>query len=163
MLDLDEITSSEPPNDPGLRQLKGQIKSVMIPLLIKVFQLRLEVQQATSPPSRLESSKPKPSLEELTKQLNHLNADLKLLHIWNQSCQTQIQKVLNEAEEGRSKCLNNSIQQDYKLHPSVQKSFEGALLSKKEKVLPKAPLSFWKKLLTRTSFLYRKIALWRQT
>ncbi len=163
MLDLDDITSSEPLNDPGLSQLQGQIKNVMIPLLIKIFQLRLEVQQTTSPPSRLQSSKPKVSLEDLTQQLNLLNADLKLLHIWNQSCQTQIEKVLHEADQGYSGSLGNSVKQDPKLHPSIQKSFQGALLSGKEKPQQKDPLSFWSKCLKYTSFLYRKIALWRQT
>jgi len=163
MLELDEITSSEPPKDPGLSQLRSQIKNVMIPLLIKVFQIRLEVQQTTSPPSRLQSSKPKVSLEDLTQQLNLLNADLKLLHIWNQSCQKQIEKVLNEADQGYSTSFSNSIKQDYKIHPSVQKSFQGALLSGREKTQPKAPLSFWKQCLKHTSFLYRKIALWHRT
>lgn len=149
MIDLDDITSSPSPKDPGLSQLQGQIKNVMIPLLIKVFQLRLEVQQATSPPSRLQNSKPKVELEDLVAQLNRMNEDLKLLHIWNQSCQTQIAKVLQEAKDGHGSSLGNSIKPDYKSHPAVQKSFEGALLSGKKNA--EKSLSFWKKWLKKIS------------
>ena len=49
MLEFDAITSQEIPQDSSLNQLQGQIKNVMIPLLIKIFQLRLEVQQTNSP------------------------------------------------------------------------------------------------------------------
>ena len=99
MLEFDAITSQEIPQDSSLNQLQGQIKNVMIPLLIKIFQLRLEVQQTNSPPSRLQNAKPKASLEELIEQLSQLNQDLKLLQNWNQSCQMQIEKVLQEAND----------------------------------------------------------------
>ena len=137
MLELDEITDHEPPKDPGLSQLQGQIKNVMIPLLIKIFQLRLEVQQTTSPPSRLQSSKPRISLDDLIGQLLRLDEDLKLLHIWNQSCQTQLEKVLHEAKEGTAGSLGHSVKSNYKEHPAVRKSFQGVFPS------PQAPRSFW--------------------
>ena len=165
MLELDEITSSKPAMDPGLCQLQSQIKNVMIPLLIKIFQLRLEVQQSTTPPSRLHSTAPKVCLDDLIQQLQRLDSDIKLLHIWNQSCQTQIEKVLQEAKEGHIASLGNSVKPDYKLHPSVQKSFQGAFLSGEKKPAPLklVPLSFWKQCLKKTSLLYRTISLWLQT
>ncbi len=157
MLDSDETISSPPLRDPGLSQLQGQIKNVMIPLLIKIFQLRLEVQQTTSPPSRLQSSKPKVSLDDLISQLNRLDEDLKLLNIWNQSCQTQIAKVLQEAKMGHSISLGDSVKADYKGHPAAKKSFEGAFSSGKKETAPR-PLSFWKKWIQKIS-LRRKVSL----
>lgn len=151
MLESDLSPPSEPLKDPGLSQLQGQIKNVMIPLLIKIFQLRLEVQQTTSPPCRLQSSKPKMTLEELISQLNRLDEDLKLLHIWNQSCQKQIEKVLREAKEGTLPSLGNSVQKDYKMNPAVQKSFQGALLCRKDLQSPS-----WKKYMKKLLFLTRK-------
>ncbi len=138
MLELDEITSCESPRDPGLSGLQGQIKNVMIPLLIKIFQLRLEVQQTTSPPSRLQSSKPRIALDDLIGQLLRLDEDLKLLHIWNQSCQTQLEKVLLEAKEGTASSLGHSVKQDYKEHPAIRKSFQDVFPT------PPPTLSFWK-------------------
>ena len=44
-------------NDPSLNQLRDQIKKVMIPLLIKTFQLKLELNQSLSLPSRLQNLK----------------------------------------------------------------------------------------------------------
>ncbi len=139
MLELEKIASAESPKDPGLSQLQGQIKNVMIPLLIKIFQLRLEVQQTTSPPSRLQSTKLKVTLEDLTQQLLRLDEDLKLLHIWNQSCQTQLEKVLHEARQGTAASLGDSVKPDYRAHPAVRKSFEGVFPSFQ------APPPFWKR------------------
>jgi hypothetical protein len=110
----------------------------MIPLLIKIFQLRLEVQQTTSPPSRLQSSKPRIALDDLIGQLLRLDEDLKLLHIWNQSCQTQLEKVLHEAKEGTAASLGHSVKQDYKEHPAIRKSFQDVFPASQP------TLSFWK-------------------
>ncbi|MBX9923424.1 MAG: hypothetical protein K2Y01_04880 [Rhabdochlamydiaceae bacterium] len=146
MLEFDAITSQEIPQDSSLNQLQGQIKNVMIPLLIKIFQLRLEVQQTNSPPSRLQNAKPKASLEELIEQLSQLNQDLKLLQNWNQSCQMQIEKVLQEANDRIPSSFSTSIKANYPVHPAVQKSFQGAMLAKKGNHFTLRPSSFWKRL-----------------
>ncbi len=44
-------------SDPSLIQLRDQIKKVMIPLLIKTFQFKLELSQSLSLPSRLKHQK----------------------------------------------------------------------------------------------------------
>jgi hypothetical protein len=147
VLELDEITSSESPRDPGLSGLQGQIKNVMIPLLIKIFQLRLEVQQTTSPPSRLQSSKPRIALDDLIGQLLRLDEDLKLLHIWNQSCQTQLEKVLQEAKEGTASSLGYCVKQDYKEHPAIRKSFQDVF------PVTQPPLRFWKQCFKKIGML----------
>ncbi len=55
--------------DLSLTQLRDHIKKVMIPLLIKSFQLKLELSQAISLPSRLQPLKQKQSSEEIIQQL----------------------------------------------------------------------------------------------
>ena len=92
------------------------------------------------------------SLEDLIQQLNRLDEDLKLLHIWNQSCQTQIEKVIQEAKQGSIPSLGNSVQKDYKMNPAVQKSFQGAFSSKQP---THNKLSFWKTCVKKFFFLYR--------
>ena len=91
-------TSSPSSSEPNLNQLRGQIKKVMIPLLIKIFELKLAAQQAKTPPSRLQK-KIHESPEEILNQLDQVESDLKLLHLWCISCQKQIEKARNEAEE----------------------------------------------------------------
>lgn len=132
MSNFDPILSSEPLIDPGLSLLKDQIKNTMIPLLIKVFQLRLEIQQTQTPPSRLEPTRTKAVLPDLIKQLELLDEDLKLLQIWNQSCRTQIEKVLLEAKNEAPPSLHSSIQAKQQANPAVQKSFQEALLCKQK-------------------------------
>jgi hypothetical protein len=145
MLELDSITSTESPQDSGLYQLQGQIKNVMIPLLIKIFQLRLEVQQTTSPPSRLQNAQPKAGLKELMEQLSKLQQDLKLLQSWNQSCQIHIEKIFQESSEASPSSFGSSVKADYSTHPTVQKSFEGAMVFKKGRHFTLRPSSFWKR------------------
>jgi hypothetical protein len=135
MLEFDTLTPTEVPKDNGLQQLQGQIKNVMIPLLIKIFQLRLEVQQATSPPSRLQNAQPKASLE-----------DLKILQSWNQSCQMHIEKILQENRDGIPSSFSSTVKTDQRIHPAVQKSFQGAILSKKGRHFTLRSSSFWKRL-----------------
>ena len=120
------INASASFSDPGLSQLRKQIKNIMIPLLIKVFHLRLEVQQTKAPPSRLHSKEPKPALTELIDQLKKLDEDLAILQGWSQSCRSQIEKVLSEAEQG-SQPPTNHIQAEGKGNPAVEKSFQKAV------------------------------------
>lgn len=83
--------------EPTLSQLRGQIKKVMIPLLIKIFELKLSAQQAKSPPSRLHRTRPE-SLEDVSHQLEALKSDLNVLHLWCASCEKQIERALKEIE-----------------------------------------------------------------
>lgn len=163
MSNFDPTISSEELTDPGLSLLKEQIKNVMIPLLIKVFQLRLEIQQAASPPSRLNPQKSPIHLPDLIEQLEILDENLKLLQIWNQSCRTQIDKVLLEARNECPPSLNSSIKTKQDLDPAVQKSFQEALSSqldphKKLKTVQVSPQksSALQTLIKNLTLLYRK-------
>ena len=163
MLDLEEINSLSKPKDPGLSQLQTQIKNTMIPLLIKVFQLKLAVQQSTSPPSRLQSSAARPPIEDLKENLTRLYDDLSLLQTWNQSCQKQIEKVLAEANASATGAKSHAVKKGVAENPSVLKSFQGALLSKGPPLNKSASgLSLWKKLTQHTSDIFRKLSTWRQ-
>ncbi len=83
--------------DPDLSQLREQIKKIMIPTLIKAFELRLAAQQASMPPSRLTGCTPDlAKVEEIRQQLEKLQDDLKLLHLWCESCENQVSKVMQE-------------------------------------------------------------------
>jgi hypothetical protein len=83
--------------DANLGNLRETIKNAMIPLLIKVFELKLAAQQAKTPPSRLQKP-PKESLDEIQQQLGFLLKDLDLLHMWCESSQKQVVKAMKEID-----------------------------------------------------------------
>ena len=85
-------------SDPSLKDLRERIKKAMIPLLIKVFELKLAASQAARPPSRLQK-KSQQTPEEIRATLKGLHQDLHHLNIWTVSAQKQIEKALNESEE----------------------------------------------------------------
>ena len=85
-------------SDPSLKDLREQIKKTMIPLLIRIFELKLAAQQAARPPSRLHK-KLQQSPKEIRNTLQDLQEDLHHLNLWTVSAQKQIEKALNEAEE----------------------------------------------------------------
>ncbi len=149
-------------NEPALSQLRDQIKKVMIPLLIKTFQLKLELNQSLSLPSRLQNLKNRRSPDEVMEQLRTLDSDLKMLLLWCQSCQSQIQKALSVPEEEQK---NKVTIPSSSANPAVAKSFSEAVTaqssffqqqsaSEKAKNLSEnSPLSsprknWWKRLLT---------------
>jgi hypothetical protein len=111
-------------NEPSLNQLRDQIKKVMIPLLIKTFQCKLELDQSLSLPSRLQNSKTSYTPEEIEEQLRTLDNDLKVLHLWCQSCRSQIQKALTPPEEEQKNTVAASASSS---HPAVAKSFNEAV------------------------------------
>ena len=116
--------------DPGLANLRETVKNVMIPLLIKVFHVKLEVQQASSPPSRLQSKQPEEKVQDLIAQLTKLDDDLKLIMGWCHSCRNQIQKVITEVHE---ECKSPSpIHSAIYTNPAVQKSFIDAVTSQQD-------------------------------
>lgn len=123
-------------NDPSLNQLRDQIKKVTIPLLIKIFQLKLELNQAISFPSRLQSQKSKRSLDEIVEQLNLLDKDLKVLLLWCQNCRSQISKALSPPEED----LPTAVTPNADSHPAVSKSFSDALLAQYARSAPNSTL-----------------------
>ena len=83
--------------DANLANLREAIKNAMIPLLIKVFELKLAAQQAKNPPSRLQKP-PKESLDNIQEQLSLLLKDLDLLHMWCESSQKQVAKAVKEID-----------------------------------------------------------------
>lgn len=87
--------------DASLNSLRDQIKNVMIPLLIKIFQLKLELNQAMSLPSRLQT-KSNGSPAELLAELTQLDEDLKSLELWCESARNQIAKAKSIPGEERS-------------------------------------------------------------
>ena len=111
-------------SDPSLSQLRDQIKKVMIPLLIKTFQFKLELSQSLSLPSRIQSKKNNRSSEEIIEQLKTLDNDLKVLLLWCQSCRSQIQKALCVPEEEQKNTVAIS---STSTHPAVAKSFNEAV------------------------------------
>jgi|SRR5579871_3610067 len=114
-------------SDPSLNQLRDQIKKVMIPLLIKTFQYKLELSQSLSLPSRLQHQKYKRSPEEIVEQLKTLDNDLKVLLLWCQSCRSQIQKALSVPEEEQKNSVNASVPASD--GGAVSKSFSEAVLA----------------------------------
>jgi hypothetical protein len=113
-------------DDLSLNQLRDHIKKVMIPLLIKSFQLKLELSQAISLPSRLQPVKQKQSFEEIIAQLKQLDKDLQVLLLWCQSCRNQIQKALVLPEEEMKSVLASTPSH---ANPAVSKSFSDAVTS----------------------------------
>jgi hypothetical protein len=113
--------------DPSLRQLRDQIKKVMIPLLIKTFQFKLELSQSLSLPSRLQNQKNLRSPEQIIEHLKTLDNDLKVLLLWCQSCRSQIQKALNVSEEEQKNSVTTSV--PTAPNTTVSKSFSEAVSS----------------------------------
>lgn len=111
-------------SDPSLNQLRDQIKKVMIPLLIKTFQFKLELSQSLSLPSRLQSQKNQRSPQEILEQLKTLDNDLKILILWSQSCRNQIQKAFDVPEEEQKNTVATSSSD---ANPAVAKSFNEAV------------------------------------
>lgn len=111
--------------DPSLNQLRDQIKKVMIPLLIKTFQLKLEHNQALSMPSRLQNNPCRRSREEIVEQLHQLDQDVKMLQLWCQSCRGQIQKALIVQEEEQKSPIAGAVPSAP--NPAVSKSFCNAV------------------------------------
>ena len=123
--------------------LREQVKNIMIPLLIKVFHIKLQVQQASSPPSRLQAREPEEKVKELIFQLDKLDEDLKLMISWCQSCRNQVNKVLSEADAELK--VPSSIHSGFETNQALHKSFTDALAGhheslKKAKSLDKAPI-----------------------
>ncbi len=86
-------------SDADLSQLREQIKKIMIPKLIRVFELKLAAQQAVTPPSRLTGHRPDSGkLFEIQEELTKLGEDLKLLHLWVESCQNQVKRAIDQVE-----------------------------------------------------------------
>lgn len=110
--------------EPSLSQLRDHIKKVMIPLLIKTFQLKLELNHALSMPSRLQNKKNQRSPEEIVEQLKVLDNDLKVLLLWCQSCRSQIQKALITPEEQQKTTIATPTSTT---NPAVSKSFNEAV------------------------------------
>ncbi len=90
-------SSSRAFSDADLSQLREQIKKIMIPKLIRVFELKLAAQQASMPPSRLLGNTPdKNKIEEILGQLTSLKDDIQLLELWCKSCHKQVDRALEE-------------------------------------------------------------------
>lgn len=110
-------------SDPSLGSLRDHIKKVMIPMLIKIFQLKLELNQSISLPSRLQP-KSKESPEQIMAQLKNLDEDLHLLRQWCESARNQIAKAMSVCEEEQRSTTTTTSSTP---HPSVAKSFSDAL------------------------------------
>ena len=111
--------------DPSLSGLRDQIKKIMIPMLIKIFQFKLELSQSISLPSRLQRAE-KESPDETLNELKKLNEDLKLLVLWCQSCRNQISKALSLPDEEQKEGMNPSSAHT-PFNPGVSKSFSDAV------------------------------------
>lgn len=114
-------------SDTSLSSLRDQIKKVMIPMLIKIFQLKLELSQAVSLPSRLQP-KSQETPDSLLTQLRLLDEDLKLLSLWCESARGQITKALTLPNEERAS-LSKTTTTPSAPHPGIAKSFSTAMTS----------------------------------
>lgn len=121
--------SKETIADPGLSQLHEQTKNVMIPLLIKAFQLRSEAAQLQDPPSRLRALQTNRTLSDIISQLSALDKDLKIQQIWIETSRAQIEKILTEIEERKSSSPMPQLQVSPSTHPAIQKSFQNVFPS----------------------------------
>ncbi len=92
---LSDYSIAEGICDPALSQLREEIKKVMLPLLIRVFELKQAA--AHQPPSRLQNPI-EVSHEEIRKELTTLQEDLHRLSLWCKSSQNQINKALREID-----------------------------------------------------------------
>lgn len=137
--------------DPGLSQLREQTKNVMIPILIKAFQLKSEAGRLTEPPSRLTSIEPKSSLEEVIAQLSSLDKDLKLQQLWIESSRHQIEKILSEINQEPPAPLTGQIKANPTPLPAIQKSFQNTFSTTKSSSIKSSfSLRSWLKKLTGT-------------
>lgn len=82
-------------HDAALNQLREEIKKVMLPLLIRVFELKQAATQQL--PSRLQKTV-EVSQEEIRAELTVLQEDLHRLSLWCRSSQNQINKALREID-----------------------------------------------------------------
>jgi hypothetical protein len=113
--------------DPSLGGLRDHIKKIMIPMLIKIFQLKLELSQSISLPSRLQRMD-KDSPDTTLSEIKKLDEDLKLLILWSQSCRNQIGKALSLPDEEQKGSMNPTA--SHASHnPGVSKSFSDAVAS----------------------------------
>lgn len=90
----------------------------MVPLLISIFEMKLAAQQARTPPSRLEKQAPH-SIEEIQNRLLQLQADLKLLNLWAESAEKQIERALRECEQNPPQLEKERIQSSGEPLPST--------------------------------------------
>ena len=134
---LPHFTHAGTMQDPSLSQLRDQIKKVMIPLLIKTFQLKLELNQTLSLPSRLQNIKHQAASEEIISQLEQLDKDLKVLLLWCQSCHSQIQKALCPPEDEQKSTVATTALSS--TNPAVSKSFSDAVAAKSSPFHPPYP------------------------
>lgn len=145
--------------DPSLGALRDQIKKVLIPTLIKIFQLKLELNQALSPPSRLYPSKPLIDPEPILQQLTNLDEDLNTLSRWCESCRSQIQKAIHPHEEH----LKNKITPHAADSPAdllARKSFSSAVSSHSHEIKRSENSHFWKSHYFFSSSLKRSQKKW---
>ena len=92
---LSDYSVVEGIHDAALNQLREEIKKVMLPLLIRVFELKQASAQQL--PSRLQKTV-EVSHEEIRKELTILQEDLHRLSLWCKSSQNQVNKALREID-----------------------------------------------------------------
>ena len=91
--------------DSSLTQLREQIKNVMLPLLLKVFQLKIHINKEIMLDALpiIESDG-----ESIVHKLKLLDKDIKTLMMWCQACIKQIQEALNiDPQNSRFKQLHS--------------------------------------------------------
>ncbi len=95
--------------DPDLSHLRERIKKIMIPNLIRVFELKFAAQQAGMPPSRLLGNRPDATkIDEILNKLSCLKNDLELLRVWGDSCLKQVERAVDEVSDIKVKISTNT-------------------------------------------------------
>lgn len=89
--------------DPSLTQLREQIKNIMLPLLLKIFQLKIHINKEIM----LDTPSITSDGESTIHKLKLLDKDIKTLMMWCQACVKQIQEALNvDPQNSRFKQLH---------------------------------------------------------
>lgn len=97
--------------DPSLTQLREQIKNVMLPLLLKVFQLKIHVNKETTIDTQINTED---NEESNIQKLKLLDKDIKTLMLWCQTCIKQMQEATNiDPENSRFKKLSPDPQNHF--------------------------------------------------
>jgi hypothetical protein len=130
-----------------LSLLRDNIKNVMIPLLIKVFEMKLAAQQTKMPPSRLQKNPAPDSLAKIREQLEQLLQNVNLLSLWCESAQKQIIKAIKETEETAPSSFHQMAPSFPSIHPAIEKSFSETFgLKEREEKVEEKKKNWFKKI-----------------
>lgn len=90
--------SQLPQEEAPATSLHEQLNLQMVPRLIKIFKLREALQEARSPPTRLQNESGI-SIQAVKDELLEIEKDLHVAKSWIETCLTQARRALEEVRE----------------------------------------------------------------